>query len=102
MHLLQQYRRHLYAGAHNRNVRERTDANNLSEVASNHSHAGVTQVSKRTNAQRVSRLAPLLLGLAVCASLPVAAAPSEVPDHARANRYGSIQIAVCRHDDGHA
>jgi hypothetical protein len=42
------------------------------EVASNHSHAGVTQVSKRTNAQRVSRLAPLLLGLAVCASLPVA------------------------------
>jgi hypothetical protein len=46
-------------------------------------------VSKRTNAQRVSRLAPLLLGLAVCASLPVAAAPSEVPDHARENRYGS-------------
>jgi len=44
--------------------------------------------------QRISRviacLAPLLLlGISVCASLPVAAAPSELPEHARANRYGS-------------
>src|SRR6185503_20286707 len=31
----------------------------------------------------------ILLGLAICVSLPVAAAPSEVPDHARENRYGS-------------
>jgi hypothetical protein len=44
--------------------------------------------------QRISRgiacLAPLLLlGISVCASLPVAAAPSELPEHARASRYGS-------------
>ena len=40
-------------------------------------------------ARRVSCLAPLLLGLSVCVSLPVAAAPGELPDHARASRYGS-------------
>jgi hypothetical protein len=38
----------------------------------------------------ISCLAPLLLGLSLCAALPVATAgPSELPDHARASRYGS-------------
>jgi hypothetical protein len=40
-------------------------------------------------ARRVSCLAPFLLGLAVFASLPVAATPSDLPDHARASRYGN-------------
>src|SRR4029078_2998698 len=31
----------------------------------------------------------ILLGLAICAWLPVAAAPSEGPEHARENPYGS-------------
>jgi hypothetical protein len=42
--------------------------------------------------RRVSCLAPLLLGLLVCASLPVMAAPTaprELPDHALPSRYGS-------------
>jgi len=39
--------------------------------------------------RRASCLAPLLLGLCVCASMPVAAAPSALPDHALASRYGS-------------
>lgn len=40
---------------------------------------------------RISCLAPLLLllGLSLGAALPVAAAPSELPEHARASRYGS-------------
>jgi hypothetical protein len=39
----------------------------------------------------ISCVAPLLLllGLSLCAALPVAAAPSELPEHARASRYGS-------------
>jgi len=39
--------------------------------------------------RRLSRLAPALLVLALCASLPVAAGPSAWPDNARASRYGS-------------
>jgi hypothetical protein len=40
--------------------------------------------------RQIARLAPLLLlGLFVSAALPVAAEPSELPEHARASRYGS-------------
>jgi hypothetical protein len=39
--------------------------------------------------RRLSRLAPALLVLALCASVPVAAEPSAMPEHARASRYGS-------------
>jgi hypothetical protein len=39
--------------------------------------------------RRISGLAPLLLGLSLCVALPVAAGPGELPDHARASRYGS-------------
>jgi hypothetical protein len=49
----------------------------------------VMRAAAERMARRVSCLAPLLLGLSVCASLPVAAAPGELPDHARASRYGN-------------
>jgi hypothetical protein len=50
----------------------------------------VTQASNEQLPRHVSSFAPLLLlGLSVCAALPVAAEPSELPEHARASRYGS-------------
>jgi hypothetical protein len=54
---------------------------------------GFSYVMRASN-ERIPRgtscLAPLLLlGLSLCAALPVAAGPSELPEHARASRYGS-------------
>jgi hypothetical protein len=49
----------------------------------------VLRRSSQALPRRVARLAPLLVGLAVCALLPVAARSSELPDHARVSRYGS-------------
>jgi hypothetical protein len=49
----------------------------------------VTRISTERTPRLVSCIAPLLLGLALCASLPVVAGPSELPDHARVSRYGS-------------
>jgi hypothetical protein len=46
-------------------------------------------VSSERIPRRISCLAPLLLGLSLCAALPVAAAPGELPEHARVSRYGS-------------
>lgn len=49
----------------------------------------LTRVSNERTPRLASCIAPLLLGLALCASLPVVAGPGELPEHARVSRYGS-------------